>query len=961
VQAEASPQDEKLSAVVQNWLPRFLANGLDALQVQQVLAGIERWDQWATAWAASAQQWEERAAAALEAGHPVTAGEHFQRAALTLQFAQFVLTEDLDARARIHGRQADLYRTAAPLLRPPAEPVSIPYDGITLPGYLRRPPDRPDPGLVILVPGLESTKEQLSTYEPYFLNRGMATLSFEGPGQGETWYHRAFSDSDYQDALAALLGFVGTLDEIDRRCIGVVGTSFGGYLALKSARAMPGLKCVVDIAGPFDLSGFDQLQPVIQTGFAHLVKAPDPAAAKTRVSDVTLAGALEGLDVPVLVVHGAQDTVIPPGEALRIVDALGARAELWLEPTGNHACNNLYAVMRPAVADWVAEQLTRARSERPAPSGKQIDDEETDVSDPRHAGDLLVGLLIDHGVDTVFGLPGGQTAAMYDAIDRRGGTIRHVGVRDERSAAYAADAYARLTGKVGVCDATVGPGTAKLPSGLGEALNSSIPLLAIVSELPSSTEARRYRGATSQGLDQETLLAPVTKWVATVRRQEDLAALVRRAFREATTGRPGPVALIFPQEVLDEAPRVAQPAPDPHAARFGSFPAVRAAPDADDVTSVVELLRRARRPLVLLGGGALASGVAGLVVPLAEAVGAAVATTFSGKGCIDERHPLAVGLLSTMGAASAARAAEEADVLLLVGTKAGSGSTLGWSLPRADQLVAQIDVDPAELGRDFAVQAFVLADARQALAAILTSLTGSGSGGGQDSSAKRTWARRVGEVTEDWRNLRDSERRSAASPIWPQRVMGELQSLIGPTDIVVADASLASGWVGAYLEQEAVGRRLLFPRGLAGLGWAVPAALGAAVACPGARVIAVMGDGALGYTVGELAAVMQHRLNVTLVVLNNSSYGWIRWYRRITFDRGWENDDFPATDYAAVARAYGLATERVEDAGDLAGALGRVLGGPGPGLVEVLSSVWDTPVAAHRQALGTGTAAGYGS
>jgi acetolactate synthase-1/2/3 large subunit len=219
----------------------------------------------------------------------------------------------------------------------------------------------------------------------------------------------------------------------------------------------------------------------------------------------------------------------------------------------------------------------------------------------------------------------------------------------------------------------------------------------------------------------------------------------------------------------------------------------------------------------------------------------------------------------------------------------------------------------------------------------------------------------VAELAGEWRERRDAERASDASPIAPPRVVGELQRLIGPSDIVVADASLASGWLGAYFEQSRVGRRLLFPRGLAGLGWAVPAALGAATACPGARVVALMGDGALGYTVGELAAIAQGRLNVTLVVLNNSSYGWIRWYRRITFERGWEDDDFTASDYAAVGRAYGFETARVEDAAELAGALERVLGQDEPGLVEVLSSVWDTPVEGHRRALLTGGVGSYGS
>jgi 2,6-dihydroxypseudooxynicotine hydrolase len=365
VHAQVTPSgDDKLSAVVDNWLPRFLANGLDALQVQQVLAGIDRWEQWPDAWAASARTWEESADAAVAAGHHVTAGQQLQRAALTLQFAQFVLTEDVGARERIHRRQVELYRRAAPLLSPPAEPVAIPFDGVALPGYLRRPPGDAPTGLVVLVPGLESTKEQFSTYEPYFLDRGMATLSFEGPGQGETWYERAFDDQSYQAAFREVLHFVDGLPGVDRARLGVVGTSFGGYLALKSAAAFPGLACVVDIAGPYDLSGFDELQPVLQDGFTHLVKAADREAAKARLRDVTLEGALQGLEAPVLVVHGLQDRVIPPGEAQRIQQALGGRAEMWLEPDGNHACNNLYSVIRPAIADWVADRLTDATGDR---------------------------------------------------------------------------------------------------------------------------------------------------------------------------------------------------------------------------------------------------------------------------------------------------------------------------------------------------------------------------------------------------------------------------------------------------------------------------------------------------------------------------------------------------------------------------------------------------------------------
>jgi acetolactate synthase-1/2/3 large subunit len=330
-------------------------------------------------------------------------------------------------------------------------------------------------------------------------------------------------------------------------------------------------------------------------------------------------------------------------------------------------------------------------------------------------------LLAEHGVRHVFGVPGGQTLALYDAILDREPDLRHVLVRDERSAAYAADGYARVTGRAGVCDATVGPGAAKLPSGLAEALGASVPVVALVSDLPARLAPHRYRSAASQALDQAALLAPVTKWHATVPDAATLPALVRQAFREATTGRPGPVALFLPQDVLDgpaersgpavgsggsspcasTAPRASTVPSRVSTSRFGSFPAFRPAPDPDDVAAAVAVLSAAQRPFVLAGGGVLHSGAGAELTALAEALSAAVGTTLSAKGAIAEDHPLSVGVTGSMGTAAAAAALAEADVVLLAGTKAGGGATFGWSLPRADQAVVQLDLDPAELGRAF--------------------------------------------------------------------------------------------------------------------------------------------------------------------------------------------------------------------------------------------------------------------
>lgn len=560
---------------------------------------------------------------------------------------------------------------------------------------------------------------------------------------------------------------------------------------------------------------------------------------------------------------------------------------------------------------------------------------------------LLVDLLAEHGVTHVFGVPGGQTLALYDALADRAPAMRHVLVRDERSGAYAADGYARVTGRVGVCDATVGPGAAKLPSGLGEALGASVPVVALVSDLPQAVAPHRDRGAASQAIDQLALLAPVTKWSASVPDAASMPALVRRAFREATGGRPGPVALILPQDVLDGA---APPWRDGGGARFGRWPSIRTAPDPADVAACAAALAAADRPCILAGGGALHAGAGAELVEVAERLQAAIATTMSAKGVVAEDHPLAVGTVGTMGTTAARATLEEADVVFVVGAKASGGATYGWTLPRADQRVVQLDVDPAEIGRAFPVAAALVGDARLGLASVLQAL-GEDGGTAAVPAGRDAWGARVAAHADAWREQRDRERSSDAVPIAPARVMGELDAALGPTDVVVCDASLASGWGTVYLEQRAPGRRVLAPRGFAGLGYALPAAIGAATALPGRRVVVLTGDGALAYALGELPTVSELGLPVTVVVLNNRSLGWIRWYRRITFGRDWEEPDFSDVPYAAVASALGWAAARVTDPAALGPQLADALRAPGPSLVDVVTETWDTPIAGHRDAV----------
>lgn len=352
----------KLEAVVTNWYPRFLANGIDWFDLTRTLDAVDDWDGWADAWTATADGYEQLGTDALEAGHRVTAAEHLRRAALTLQFAQFVLTEEPARRAALQRRMAEVYARCAPLLDPPAVRTTIAYAGQrSVLGYLRVPHGARSPGLVVLVPGLESTKEQFSTYEPFFLRRGVATLSVEGPGQGEGALSGPFRDATYADAMTAVSRAIGSLDGprkvFDPTRIVVLGTSFGGYLALRHAATFSGVRGVVDIAGPYDLRAFEGLQEVTREGFRDFVGAADQDRARDLLADLTLDGVLDRSGPPVLVVHGEQDRIIAVEHAHRIAAGLGDRATVRLEPAGNHSCNNLATVVRPAVADWVADRL----------------------------------------------------------------------------------------------------------------------------------------------------------------------------------------------------------------------------------------------------------------------------------------------------------------------------------------------------------------------------------------------------------------------------------------------------------------------------------------------------------------------------------------------------------------------------------------------------------------------------
>ena len=547
----------------------------------------------------------------------------------------------------------------------------------------------------------------------------------------------------------------------------------------------------------------------------------------------------------------------------------------------------------------------------------------------RDVGERLVEVLQAGGVGAVFGVPGGQTLPLYAAARRRG--LRHVLMRDERAAACAADAYARVSGRVGVCDATVGPGATNLVSGLAEALASSVPVLAIIADVPTEWNHLRRRGVASQALDQAALLAPVSKWIARVERAAAFDEMLDQALRVATSGRPGPVVLEIPDDVFQDDPGEPRRTFGPDAF---ACPRLRSAPSPAQIEAAVRLIARAQRPLILAGGGVLTSGAAAEVARLAEATGIPVATTLNGKGSIDERHRLAAGVVGVFGQVRASRALARADLVLVLGSKLDQLSTFTWRVPGPDQRVIHVDVDPEEIGRTGNVSLGIPADARETAALLCAAL------------ADHELAREPG-----WVDAISSDGQPGTAPgdsaIAPEHVVRLLSESLEPGDVLLCDASLASGWGAQHHRVKRAGRGFLAPRGLAGIGWACGAAVGARLALdPGQRLACLAGDGGWAYALSEVETAVRLRQRTAYVVLNNASLAWIRHTER---RRGMEpTSDFGDVDFAAVARAMGAEGERVATAAALPAALTRALDAPGPYVVDVLTSPDSSPTVGLR-------------
>ncbi len=555
------------------------------------------------------------------------------------------------------------------------------------------------------------------------------------------------------------------------------------------------------------------------------------------------------------------------------------------------------------------------------------------------AKELVARILAEAGVEYVFGIPGGGTMELFDGLHAHQAAVQYVLVRHEHGASVMADAYGRATGRPAV---VMGQGPfigTNAAFGIAEAYMSSSPMVVItdtsdfgMAQRPANQNATGEYGSP----DLLGILRSMTKFTTFAATPKELAIGVQLALKHAVSGRPGPAAVVFRSAaVIEECDLETPPFIHPTAGYLRSARPV--APPAE-VERVADLLVDAERPVVIAGNGVHLSNAHDELRELAELLGMPVATTYKGKSAVAETHPLALGMSGNYGQPLANELIHEADVLLVVGAKLAPQDTLREAVfdPQRQRIV-QVDIDARNAGWAFPVEVGLIGDAREVLAQLLAA-TRERVAEHPPQAAARQRALAGRKSAAGW--LQDPALVSDATPIVPPRLVRALQEVCDPATLYTLDAGNNRVWMCHYFQPQQA-KTLYAPGGLAGMGWALPAALGLKFAEPDRPVVAVMGDGGFIMSVHALATAVQYDLPVVCVVMNDSSLGMVRQHqearqRVIASEFGW-------VDNARIAEAFGAYGVRVEEATELADALRSALDAGRPAVVDVVIDRHTTP------------------
>ena len=534
----------------------------------------------------------------------------------------------------------------------------------------------------------------------------------------------------------------------------------------------------------------------------------------------------------------------------------------------------------------------------------------------------LIDSLKRHGVEHIFGYPGGAILPIYDELYRAeaAGGIQHILVRHEQGAAHAADGYARATGKVGVCFATSGPGATNLVTGIATAHMDSIPMVVVTGQVPLAaigTDA-------FQETDIYGITLPIVKHSYVVRNPKDMARIVAEAFYIASTGRPGPVLIDVPKDVsLQEIDYVAV---EPGAVKLPGYrPTVKGNPRK--IAQALQLISDSRRPLLYVGGGAIAAGAHAEIKQLAELFSIPVTTTLMGKGAFDENHPLALGMLGMHGTAYANFSVSECDLLICVGARFDDRVTGKLDEFASRAKVIHIDIDPAEVGKNRTPEVPIVGDVRLVLIDLLRRCQKAGECVAPNQTQE--WLNRINRWREDYPLVVPHH----ADSMSPQEVIVELARQ-APQAYYTTDVGQHQMWSAQFLKNGP--RRWISSAGLGTMGYGLPAAMGAKMALPNEEVICISGDSSFQMNLQELGTLSQYGINVKTVIINNGWQGMVRQWQQAFFGERYSSSNMEAAspDFELLASAYGIKGMVIRSRDQLQDAIAQMLAHNGPVLVD---------------------------
>lgn len=525
-------------------------------------------------------------------------------------------------------------------------------------------------------------------------------------------------------------------------------------------------------------------------------------------------------------------------------------------------------------------------------------------------GEAIARMFAAHEVGLMFGMGGFQLLPFYDAARRL--KLNHNLINDERCAVFAADAYTKVSGRPGVCDATLGPGATNLVTGLAEAYNAGTALVALVGD---SHRMHSWKNMTQEAR-QLDVLRPVVKDVLRVEMVERIPELVRRAFAVATSGRPGPVVLDVPEDIAHQVHAFDAEA-FYSSANYRRAPALRCRPSAEDVAQAASMLAGAARPLMLCGGGVHISDAAETVQAFARRFCIPVAHTMSGKGAIACSDPLNAGLFGRYSRIANELIAKS-DCLFVVGCKLGEVATRRYDLLAAGAPIIHLDIVAEEFDRTTTPALRLWGDVRATLQDLEEHLAA------HAPAARQDYVDEVGQAMHTWRESVKAKLTSPDRPVGMARLMHEINASLPEDGILVADGGFAAHWGGLLFDTKRAGRGFVPDRGFASIGYGIPGAIGAAAAAPGRQVVSLTGDGGCNMSLGELETAVRMKLAFTLVVVNNAASGYIKALQHLMYGSGsYQSSDLAETNYADVARALGCNGIRVENPADLPAALAK--------------------------------------